>query len=146
MTIVIAVGADVVLGSALFGWGLIVRRLLALPAGTWPMTAALGLACWIFLGGVLNLARLAHPWALYALLAIGIGAMIASLHAARANLRQAVWPKAREERIYRAVWGSLVVAILGFTLFTQLSPSAFNHHDDFQKYFVHVAQRCTAAR
>jgi hypothetical protein len=140
MIIVIAACVMFVVCSALYGWGLVVRRLAALPTGTWPMTVALGLSCWIFLGGILNLARLARPWALYALIAVGTCITLVHLHAIRANLRHALWPKAWEERIYRIVWCGLVVGILGFTLFTQLSPSAFNTYDDFQKYFVHVAR------
>jgi hypothetical protein len=140
MTVVIAACALVIVGSAMYGWGLVVRRLAALPAGTWPMTVALGLACWIVLGGVVNLARLAHPWMLYALLAVGTGMTIASLYTARASLRYVIWPEAGEERCYRVVWWGLTIVILGFTLSTQLSPTAFNQYDDFQKYFVHVAR------
>jgi hypothetical protein len=55
------VAGVIVMTCALYGWGRMTRRLALLPRGTWPVSTALGMATIIFLGGVLNLARLAFP-------------------------------------------------------------------------------------
>jgi hypothetical protein len=57
--------------GATYGWGRLTRRLAGLPNGTWPVSSALGLACVIFLGGILNLCRLAFPAALAAIVLTG---------------------------------------------------------------------------
>jgi len=48
----------------LYGWGWAARRVLRARETNWPATAACGMAVLVFLGGVLNLTRLAYPWAL----------------------------------------------------------------------------------
>jgi hypothetical protein len=45
---------------SLYGFGRVTRTRLKLPAGSWPMTMAIGLAGWIVLGGVLNLLRISY--------------------------------------------------------------------------------------
>jgi hypothetical protein len=109
------------------GWGWAFRRALGLERGTWPATAALGLATVVFLGGILNLARLAHPWALV-LVAAG-GLMLA-------------WAALRDVPVERppAIVMLLVAAIMIFTITTQLPPHIFNFRDDFQKYFAYAVR------
>lgn len=141
MTLVAAVGIMVAVCCALYGWGYAVRRLTTLPPGTWPVTLVLGLASWIFLGGLLNLARLAYPAALDALVVIGLGLAAWRLRAVGlAELWRSAWPRSRAERIHRLVWFGLVAGIMGYTLSTQLEPTLFNQHDDLQKYFAHAAR------
>lgn len=117
------------------------RRLTRLPGGTWPMTTALGLAGLIFIGGLSNLSRLAVPALLYVLIAVGLAVATKCLVARVARAASArPGERKTDERIYPVVWLCLVALIGGVAVWTQLSPSAFNHHDDFQKYFVHVAR------
>ena len=94
----IAISAMVVLGCALYGLGVAVRRWQGLPIGTWPMTVALGLAVWIAIGGALNLLRVAYPVAIYSMLAVGCVVMAMHVRAIKFD-PQAIWPGAREERI-----------------------------------------------
>jgi len=42
--------------------------------------------------------------------------------------------------IYRIIWIGLAAVMIGLAVITQSAPSAFNHHDDYQKYFAHVAR------
>ena len=78
----------------------------------------------VFLGGLLNLARLAHPWALALVAIAGAGLGIAALVAGERP---------------RFSWVSSIPAaiVLCFVVLTQLPPAAYNFHDDYQKYFVH---------
>jgi hypothetical protein len=114
----------------LYGWGWALRRLLSVEsnAGTrsWPATAASGMAVVVFLGGVLNLARLAFPWAL-AVVAIA-GAALGALALKK--------DRGRPEPTPWIAW-LLASAVLCFVTLTQLPPKAYNFHDDYQKYFVH---------
>src|SRR5215472_13429073 len=57
---------------ALYGWGRLTRHLAGLPNGTWPVSAALGLSCIVFLGGLLNLCRAAFPTSLGGIVLIGL--------------------------------------------------------------------------
>jgi hypothetical protein len=57
---------------SLYGWGVVARRFLRLPAGPWPLTVSFGLSILIFLGGILNVARLAGPPALVFLFLAGL--------------------------------------------------------------------------
>ena len=72
----------------------------------------------VFLGGILNLARIAYPSALAIVVGIGI---LLSLIGFRV-------PPARF---------LLAVPVLIFTIATQLPPSVYNLYDDYQKYFAY---------
>ena len=54
------------------GWGWAFLKLCRLEPGNWTFIAALGMASVVFIGGILNLARLAYPAALVAIVAIGV--------------------------------------------------------------------------
>lgn len=127
------------LGGGLHGWGLLVRRAARLPAGTWPMTIAFGLAAWIAIGGVLNLARLAFGPALILLLLCGGGVALHALIAAWRGAGAAAEVPVID-RFYARIWLSLAGAIACFAFLTQIAPTVFNQHDDYQKYFAHVAR------
>ncbi|HEY1759735.1 MAG TPA: hypothetical protein VGG72_30470 [Bryobacteraceae bacterium] len=124
MKVVYAFALFVIFAFVLYGWGLALRRFLKAQIRSWPSTAASGMAALVFLGGVLNLARLAYPWAL-ALVAIAGAAL-------------GIWAIASGERP-RFSLVSLIPAtlVLGFAVLTQVPPRAYNFHDDYQKYFVH---------
>jgi hypothetical protein len=106
----------------LWGWGSASQKLLRLERATWPATVALGLAVVVFVGGILNVARIAYPWALAAVVAIGV------FLALREGISFEMPP----------VVVVLVIAIVTvFTIATQLPPGMYNGHDDFQKYFAY---------
>lgn len=134
--------AGLVLASAaLYGWGRLARRLAVLPDGAWPLSIALGLALCIFLGGLLNLGRLAYPWALDGLAFIGLGLTLYEWR--RTGLRQVLaiaWPLVRAERRYAVLWYAIMVPLIAFTVATELSPQLYNLADDFQKYFAHAVR------
>jgi len=124
-----AFGLIAVFAFSLYGWGRVFRRAFHMQRGTWPATAALGMACLVFLGGVLNLARLAHPWALLILAGMGLLLSFPGLRGVSIKLRT------------RPVIVFLLAAlIVGFTVRTQLPPKAYNFHDDYQKYFAHAVR------
>src|SRR5580700_4299422 len=107
------------------GWGWAFLKVLRLDRGTWPLTAALGMAAVIFAGGILNLARLAYPSALAALAAIGL---LLAIFALRDGLSIDPPP---------LIVATLIAIVLVFTIATQLPPSVYNYHDDYQKYFAY---------
>ena len=122
----------------LYGWGGLARRSAGIEDGAWPTTIALGLAFWIFLGGALNLLRLAHPAALDALALAGAALAAERLRARRRETLLVAWPaRASGERGHRLAWYGVAVALTGFAMVTQLKPSFYNHYDDFEKYFAH---------
>lgn len=106
----------------LYGWGSAARRILRVPETPWATAAATGMAALIFLGGLLNLARLAFPGTLVILTITGVGFGVAGL---RKPQRSALWRYA------------IPVAVLIFVIATQVPPRVYNFHDDFQKYFTH---------
>jgi hypothetical protein len=142
MLIAGAVALMLFLGCGLYGWGGLARRAMGLPAGTWPMTVAIGLAAWIAIGGVLNVLRIAYPVAICVLLAIGCIFAVRSLWSGRVQA-QTIDLKTRKDGaawFYPAVWLGLASVIIGFAAVTQAAPGAFSPHDDYQKYFVHVVR------
>jgi hypothetical protein len=130
------------LGCGLYGWGRVARQAMGLPAGTWPMTVAIGLAAWIAIGGVLNLLHVAWPAVICLVLAAGCGVMAWSLWTSWAQARTIDSKTSKDGSgwLYPAIWLSLAAVIIGFAVATQAAPQIFNHHDDYQKYFSHVAR------
>jgi hypothetical protein len=105
-----------------FGYGSALSRLFRLEPKPWPTTVALGMAAVVFIGGILNLARLAYPIALIVIAVAGIVlAVQARISFDRPPLIVAI----------------LIAAVLIFTIATQLPPSIYNFHDDYQKYFAY---------
>lgn len=109
----------------LFGWGSAFRRLFRLGETPWPLTVAIGMAAVVFIGGLLNLSRIAYPAALAAVAFIGV--LLA--------LREGV-------SFHRPplLVSILIAAVTIFTIATQLPPSIYNFHDDYQKYFAYPAR------
>jgi hypothetical protein len=119
-----SLGVILVAAFMLGGWGWAFRRLLGLQMGNWPTTVALGLAAVVFLGGILNLVRLAHPWALALVAATGVLLSVAAV-------REVPLPRPPLLVIL------LIAAIVIFTIVTQLPPNVYNFRDDYQKYFAY---------
>lgn len=117
------------------GWGLVGRRVLRLERGALPATLALGVATLVFLGGVLNLARIAVPAALGALLVAGL---VPAALAARTWIAQGEAARARLQRSAPVVLAgaAVIVPMLVLLVTTQVAPSAYNIADDYEKYFT----------
>lgn len=109
----------------LFGWGWVFQRLLGQQPGTFPQTVAVGMAVVVFVGGLLNLIRLAYPSALAAV--AGIGVLLAVL-----ALREGV-----SIELTSPILAIPIAVIMIFTIATQLPPRIYNFHDDYQKYFAY---------
>jgi hypothetical protein len=124
MRLASALGLVAAFAFVLYGWGWAVRRLVGAELRSWPATAASGMAGLVFLGGVLNLTRLAYPWALACVVIAGAGFGISAIASGE-----------RPRFMPAALIPALIV--LCFVALTQLPPAAYNFHDDYQKYFVH---------
>jgi hypothetical protein len=132
MRVVFALAVFAAAAFMLYGWGWAARRLLRARETNWPATAASGMAALVFLGGMLNLARLAYPWALGCAAVGGIAlGVIALKNWAPKNWARKKWEMSILSRVL------IPVAVLVFTIVTQAPPRAYNFHDDFQKYFAH---------
>jgi hypothetical protein len=108
----------------LYGWGWAARRLVKAEIRSWPATAASGMAALVAIGGLLNLARLAYPWALACAAIAGVALGVAALLSGQR-------PRIAPAPLILALF------VMTFVVGTQLPPAAYNFHDDYQKYFVH---------
>ena len=122
MRVALALAVLALAAFVLYGWGWAARRVLRAAEAGWAATAATGMAALVFVGGALNLARLAHPWALATVAAAGVvfGVM-----------------GRRKWELRDLSWFALPAAVLVFVIVTQVPPRAYNFHDDYQKYFDH---------
>jgi hypothetical protein len=137
MQLVVLIAAMALFAVALYGFGWAARRCFSMPAGLWPVTLVLGLAAMVFVGGILNLLRLAYMPALLCVVAIGL--------AFAAIAWRGRWTAFRNE--LRATFAApswtgtsiaiAIVCILGFVVATALPPAAYNVADDYPKYFFH---------
>jgi hypothetical protein len=122
MVFALSLGVIVVATLMLWGWGRAFQRMFDVQRSNWPVAAAVGMAVVVFLGGMLNLVRLAYPWALAVVVAAGVYlALREGISFARPPFLVAL----------------LIAAVMIFTIATQLSPGMYNGHDDFQKYFAY---------
>jgi hypothetical protein len=122
MVLALSLGAIVVAALMLWGWGLAFQRMFNVERTSWPATAAVGMAVVVFVGGLLNLARLACPWALAVVASAGIYlALREGISFARPPIPVAL----------------VIASVMIFTIATQLPPGMYNGHDDFQKYFAY---------
>lgn len=120
------------------GLGLIARRLPGIGQVKAELLPTLGVAAFIFAGGVLNLLHLAFPLAIWILLAAGLLAF-AQEACKRAASSRPEGTKALSFRSKGGFWlpGGMLVGVMVFTVTTQLAPKAYNWQDDLQKYFAH---------
>lgn len=119
-------------GTALWGWGRVIRRWLPGPRVSGPLTTVLGLGGILFAGGVLNAAGWAHPAALNALIAAGIAV---ALGAAAERL---IGGRALRRPAAGAGLAAIPLLVAGGFLAVHLVPQqTYNLYDDFQKYFAY---------
>lgn len=133
--VVKGLAAVVVLAVAVFslwGTGAFVRRKVGAKSWPWPVSITVGVAIMVFIGGVLNVLRVAYAPALWGVTAVGFVLSLQELR--RVDLQRIRSQVRRLEFIATAM---VITAVIGFTMFTQLPPSAFNVHDDLQKYFTY---------
>jgi hypothetical protein len=116
---------------ALLGLGWLCCRAFGYHAGTWAETAGIGLATLIAAGGILNLCRVSFGPVYDCLLLAG---MIAAFGAVP---RKASVKSPTPDYWYHVSLAVLSLGLLWILGHAQLPPTAFNYHDDFEKYFVH---------
>lgn len=124
---------------ACYGWGHALVRWTAIrDKDDFAFLSVVGIACLIFLGGVLNLFRLAYPAALIILLLIGL-AFFFIRSSANAKTWLASWrsgsliDQKKLKSGYALPIGILAIAV-GFYALTLLPAAAFNYGDDFLTY------------
>jgi len=120
----------------MWGIGSAARRLTNVPQGHWPVSIGIGLATLICAGGVLNLLHIAYAPVLWVL--VLLGAILAALELRRSQFSlKRVIPREMAVRAELALATLSILAVMIFTISTQLPPREFNYHDDLQKYFAH---------
>ncbi len=145
MDLLVASWAIVIYLMSAYGWGwLLINRIYPDSRPRLASTAICGIGAWIFIGGLLNVARLANPAALDAILGLGLvftavfavsfvrSNHVRSVRQLRECLRSA--PVAGESRLTLLLSGAFVAAIFLFLVMTQMPAAAFNLFDDFHTY------------
>jgi hypothetical protein len=127
-----------VLAASMFGWGNLCRRATGVQFSV-TQTVALGMAVWIFLGGVLNMASLARPLVLDAIVLAGLLFTYRHLRSRR-EVVPTEFPMHGDKLTTLSAGLVLVIAVLMFRVATQLPPQALNFHDDLEKYLPHVVR------
>lgn len=115
---------------SLAGWGVFCGRIFGYKAPSLAMSSVIGLATVIFAGGLLNLLHVAHGLVLDLVLVVG-AILFAILY--RSQLK--FWHSAEVTGYTLFVWLT-AAGLWGGAAVSQLSPTAFNFHDDFEKYFT----------
>ncbi len=132
-----SIGLLALLAGAAYGWGAVVCRAARLREVPWAVSAALGVAAWIFLGGILNLTRLAFPWALDAIVIIGWALAAWTLRGRRRDGREPSMARPPPgARLAAAFPWVAVLAVAVFVSLTLVPPRAYNIHDDLLKYLT----------
>lgn len=124
---------------ALYGIGRIIQKVFRV-FFPYPFTIILGLACLIFLGGILNLAGIAYPLVLDAIILAGLGYF--ALNFFKAWNWRSPFLKIRQSlsktKIMQFLPSALFIGIVFvFCAYTLSSPEVFNVHDDLEKYINH---------
>jgi hypothetical protein len=124
---------------ALYGIGRIIEKvfLIFFP---YPFTIILGLACLIFLGGILNLAGIAYPLVLDAIILAGLGYFTITFFK---DWKQKLFFLKRSQILSKSnmvkfLPSALLIGIVFvFSAYALSSPEVFNVHDDLEKYINH---------
>ncbi|HXC99187.1 MAG TPA: hypothetical protein VN048_07585 [Verrucomicrobiae bacterium] len=126
--------AAVLMMAAFMLWGVgnFTLRKCGGRSASWPVCIGVGLAVFIFAGGILNCVHIARGPVLWAL--AGAAAIISILEAKRIKFERIQGTAARFELI---MTGLVIAGVTGFAIHTQLPPKVFNCDDDFQRYFPH---------
>ena len=141
MTTVILTGiAALVYFSSLYGWGCLIKRRLGVAVWPFPLTISLGLAVWIFLGGVLNLMEIAVSPVIDSLVLFGLATAMWEWR----NLAVRLWNEASiNQSLFKTHFARyLLLIVLIAVIFTAIAyalsvPKIYNFHDDFEKYLNH---------
>lgn len=137
----LSIVAFVFLLFACYGWGYALVRWSAIrDKDYFAFLSVVGIACLIFLGGVLNLIRLAYPVALSILFLSGLTFFV-SHYSTNAKMWPATWraigmtnPKKFKFMSGNVLPIGILIAFVGFYAMTLLPVAAFNFHDDFYTY------------
>jgi hypothetical protein len=122
-----ALGCMLVAALALWGWGRIAVRLGKGPPLAAAVEIAIGMATIICVGGVLNALRIAYGPVLDALVISGVGAAVW-------EWKRAGW-SVRRPTVAEVVAAVPLVLAGAFLLRFLVPPTAFNWHDDLERYF-----------
>ena len=130
-------------GLSAYGWGQSTTRFFYGDALGWVFTTVLGVAIWIFVGGVLNLLHLVNAYTLFAITGFGLGVSAASLYSAWRDRRNTIVMRARSLpigtpwiRYLKLVPFVIVLVILAFLVIALMPTYAFNFHDDMHTYMM----------
>lgn len=124
---------------ALYGIGRMIEKFFRI-LFPYPFTIILGLAGLIFLGGVLNLAGIAYPIVLDAIVLAGLGYFVLIFPKAKycktlLLRRSQILSRANILRFLPS--GLLIGIVFFFSAYTLSLPKVFNYHDDLEKYINH---------
>lgn len=122
---------------SLYGYGYFFQKIdRPLPTASWSIAVILGLGCWIFLGGVLNLLDLAYPWALNTMVVVGLGLSLLAFFR-RSSVVSVVNNRLWAWFADAAPHLSIIVAVGVFVVATLMPSAAFNYYDDFHNYMAY---------
>jgi len=116
---------------ALLGLGETCCRAIGYRAGSRAETVGIGLAGLICAGGILNLCRVSYGPVYDCLLLAGV------IAAFRGVLFTSAGAFSRCRTGYPVSAALLALGVIWLVGHAELPPTAFNYHDDFEKYFVH---------
>lgn len=126
---------------ACYGWGYaLIRWTTIRDKDSFAFLSVVGIACLIFLGGVLNLVRLAYPAALTILFLTGLIFFVigysakAKLWLATGRVGSLIDPEKLKSMSGHALPIGILIIAVGFYAFTLLPAAVFNFHDDFYTY------------
>jgi hypothetical protein len=125
--------------SALYGIGRIIEKVFRI-SFPYPFTIILGLACLIFLGGILNFVGIAYPLVLDAIILTGLGYFALTFFGTWKwrSLFLKIRQFSSKTNIVQFLPPALLIGIVFFfSAITLSSPEAFNFHDDLEKYINH---------
>jgi len=128
------ISAAVVVMASFILWGVgnFTLRKSGGRSASWPVCIGVGLAVFIFAGGILNFAHIARAPVLWALAAAA--AAISCLEVKHKRFAPIQGTAAWIELI---ATGLVIAGVTAFAIHTQLPPKVFNCDDDFQRYFPH---------
>ena len=120
-----------VLAAGLFGWGNLLARDVSI-----SLRIVAGLALAMFLGGLANLAGLAYGLPLNLFLVAGVCLTTREVYP---HIRSRMFERLRQNLRSPAVWLPVTALLAAYVVLaaTVMTPSAYNYHDDLQKYFIH---------
>lgn len=142
----IATGTIFIFFISAYGWGgLAARYLYANPTHSVAYDVSLGLAIWVFIGGILNALGLAYPIALDSIVVMGLLLFVISVVTLKSEKKEglkkflkmqgAIPGKTKlVETLAEGVPLLLIFFATAFLIITILPTNAFNHHDDLYKY------------